>query len=97
MGRRIEQELVWWTGGVLARVSAYVSLVFGLYGFVASLSGWGAAVGAVMGALALLTGWASVTDRPPQRTRRVALAGIAAGSAALATVLVWIVLAIFGV
>jgi hypothetical protein len=88
---------VWWTGGVLARVSAYVSLVLGLYGFLAALSGWGAAVGAVMGALALLAGWASVTERPPARTRRVALVGMAAGAAALATVLVWIVLAIFGV
>ena len=82
---------------MLARLSAYVSLALGLYGFVAALSGYGAAVGAVMGVLALLAGWACVTEHPPARTRRLALVGMVAGSAALATVLVWIMLAVLGI
>jgi hypothetical protein len=82
---------------VLARVSAFVSLVLGLWGFAAALSVWGLGVGALMGGLALLCGWASLSERPAKRTRRLALVGVATGAAALVVVLVWIVLAAVGV
>jgi hypothetical protein len=82
---------------VLARVSAFLSLVLGLWGFAAALSVLGLVGGVVMGPLAVLFGWASLSERPPKWTRRVALSGVVTGSAALFTALVWIVLFMFGV
>jgi hypothetical protein len=82
---------------VIVRVSAWLSLVLGVYGFLAALSVWGVALGAGAGVFALLLGWAVLREQPLGWTRRAARGGVIAGGLALVVSVVWIVLAVFGV
>jgi hypothetical protein len=82
---------------VIVRVSAWFSLVLGVYGFLAALSVWGVAVGAGAGVFALLFGWAVLREQPLGWTRRAARGGMIAGSLALVVCAVWVVLAVFGI
>jgi len=77
---------------VLARLSAYPSLVLCISGALAVLSVWGAAVGLGSGVLALICGAAALSERPEGRVTRVARAGVAAGAIAVASFAVLILI-----
>ena len=82
---------------MLVRLSAWMSLVLGVFGAITALYPLGVGVGGVSAGLAILFGWAALSEHPAARTRRVAVLGVAAGSVAIALVLVWVTLAILGV
>lgn len=81
---------------MLVRLSAYASLVFGIWGALAVLSAWGAAGGLALGVIALICGLAALTERPQGRVRRVALIGVTTGAIAVSGFFIWILLAMLG-
>jgi hypothetical protein len=84
-------------GEVLVRLSAYASLVFGVWGALAVLWVLGAWTGLALGVLALVCGSAALTEGPNPRVRRVALLGVTSGALAVAGFLVWVLLVVLGV
>jgi hypothetical protein len=82
---------------MLVRLSAYVSLVLGIWGALAVLSVWGAAGGLALGVIAVICGSAALTERPKGRIRRVALIGVTTGAIAVSGFLIWILLAVLGI
>jgi hypothetical protein len=82
---------------MLVRLSAYASLVFGIWGAVAVLSVLGAGLGLALGVIALICGSAALTERPQGRVRRVALIGVTTGAIAVSGFLIWILLAVLGI
>jgi hypothetical protein len=82
---------------MLVRLSAYTSLVFGIWGTVAVLSVLGAGLGLALGVIALICGSAALTDRPQGSVRRVALIGVTTGAIAVSGFLIWILLAVLGI
>jgi hypothetical protein len=82
---------------MLVRMSAYASLVLGIWGALAVLTVWGAAGGGALGIIALICGSASLMERPRGRVRRVALIGVTTGAMAVIGFLVWILLAVLGI
>jgi hypothetical protein len=82
---------------MLARLSAYTSLILGLWGALAVLTALGAGAGLALGAIALVCGLIALTERPNRRVRRVALGGVTLGALAVTGFFVWVLLAVFGV
>ena len=95
----IQSHPVWGRtpGEVLVRLSAYASLVFGIWGALAVLSVLGAGLGLPLGVIALICGSAALTERPRGRVSRVALIGVTTGAMALSGFLIWILLAVLGI
>jgi hypothetical protein len=82
---------------MLARLSAYTSLILGLWGALAVLTVLGAGAGLALGAIALVCGLVALTEPPNRRVRRVALAGATLGGVAVTGFFVWVLLAVLGV
>jgi hypothetical protein len=82
----------------VAKVSAAISPVLGVYAVLAVASVWGAAVGALAACLAVLCAWAALHDEtPPQSARGFAWSGAALAGLALLGFGILVVLALFGV
>ena len=82
---------------MLARLSAYTSLVLGLWGAVAVLTVLGAGAALALGAMALVCGLVALTERPNRRVRRAALGGVTLGALAVTGFFIWVLLAVLGV
>jgi Na+-transporting NADH:ubiquinone oxidoreductase subunit NqrD len=82
---------------MLLRLSAYASLVLGIWGALAVLTTLGAGLGLALGAVALVCGAVALTERPAGHVRRAALIGVATGAFGIVGFLVWVILAALGV
>jgi hypothetical protein len=82
---------------MLARLSAYTSLIVGLWGALAVLTVLGAGAGLALGTITLVCGLVALTERPNRRVRRVALAGVTLGAFGVTGFFIWVLLAVLGV
>lgn len=82
---------------MLVRLSALLSLLFGVWAVFAVVTILGVYGGGLAGALATICGLAALSERPEGWTRRAALIGLVTGGLAIFGLLVFLVLAAFGV